>query len=75
MTLTDSSGNTGSIDLTDRITARVCEESSSSTYTTVARCAGYWVTTASEHYPTVTVVRTPSMVFTTTLQTCLVKPS
>ena len=41
MTLTDASGNTGSIDLTDRITARVCEESSSSTYTTVARCAGY----------------------------------
>ena len=41
LTLTDSSGNTGSIDLTDRINARVCEESSSSSYTTIARCAGY----------------------------------
>ena len=41
MTLSDSSGNSGSIDLTDRITARVCEESSSTTYTTIARCAGY----------------------------------
>ena len=41
MTLTDASGNTGSIDLTDRINARVCEESSSTQYSTIARCAGY----------------------------------
>ena len=40
LSLNDAAGNTGTIDLTDRINARVCYSFSSASYEMVARCAG-----------------------------------
>ena len=40
LSLSDASGNTGTIDLTDRIEARVCYTYTSTSYNTVARCSG-----------------------------------
>ena len=40
LSLSDASGNTGTIDLTDRIEARICYTYTSTSYTTVARCSG-----------------------------------
>ena len=40
LSLNDAAGNTGTIDLTDRINARVCYSFTSASYEMVSRCAG-----------------------------------
>ena len=47
VTLTDTSGNTESIALTQKIAHRVCYSSSSTLYTTVSPCDGYFSTSGS----------------------------
>ena len=41
LSLSDASGNSGSISLTDRINARVCYSFNSASYETVSNCASY----------------------------------